>query len=123
MLLVKTEIKPSSIHGIGLFAGEDIAAGTLVWEFREPFDRHMPESEFYALPQIAQEHVRQRSMHSKDGWYLFTGDNDRFINHSEFANLITNEEISQSHAARNIARGEELTEDYRLYNEPEGLSL
>jgi hypothetical protein len=33
MLLIHTEIRPSAIHCIGLFACEFIAAGSLVWRF------------------------------------------------------------------------------------------
>ena len=38
MLLVRTRIGPSRIHGIGLFAAEPIAAGTEVWRFTPGFD-------------------------------------------------------------------------------------
>jgi hypothetical protein len=33
MLLVKTTIAPSPIHGIGLFADQFIPQGTRIWEF------------------------------------------------------------------------------------------
>jgi hypothetical protein len=38
MLLVKTTIAPSTIHGIGLFADEFIPQGTRIWEFTPGFD-------------------------------------------------------------------------------------
>lgn len=33
MLLVKTALKLSAIAGYGLFADEDIAEGTLIWQY------------------------------------------------------------------------------------------
>jgi hypothetical protein len=42
MILVLTGIKPSPIHGLGLFAVEMIRKGTVVWEYNVnlqiPFD-------------------------------------------------------------------------------------
>lgn len=40
MLRVKASPRPSVIHGIGLFADEDIRAGTLVWSYGEVDCRH-----------------------------------------------------------------------------------
>jgi hypothetical protein len=39
MLLVKTYLSASPIHGIGLFAAEPIAKGTVIWCFDERVDR------------------------------------------------------------------------------------
>lgn len=38
MLLVKTKINKSNIHGIGLFAAEFIPKNTIVWRFFQDFD-------------------------------------------------------------------------------------
>jgi hypothetical protein len=40
MLLVKASPRPSAIHGIGLFADEDIRPGTIVWSFGGEDCRH-----------------------------------------------------------------------------------
>ena len=42
MLKVKTYLDKSSIHGIGLFANQDIKKGTLVWAFTEGVDQWLP---------------------------------------------------------------------------------
>ena len=39
MLLVKTYLDRSPIHGLGVFAAEFIRKGTRVWRFVESFDR------------------------------------------------------------------------------------
>jgi len=38
MLLIKTYLDKSPIHGIGVFAGEFIKKGTQVWEFNPLID-------------------------------------------------------------------------------------
>ena len=38
MILVKTKLGKSNIHGIGIFAKEFIAKETLVWKFNPIFD-------------------------------------------------------------------------------------
>lgn len=37
MLLIKTKLDLSKIHGVGLFADEFIAKGTKIWEYRPNF--------------------------------------------------------------------------------------
>lgn len=39
MLLIKTKLELSKIHGVGLFADEFIAKGTKIWEYRPNFDK------------------------------------------------------------------------------------
>ena len=39
MLVVKTYINKSKIHGFGLFAGENIKKGTVIWKFNPVIDR------------------------------------------------------------------------------------
>jgi SET domain-containing protein len=38
MLLVRTRLAPSAIHGLGVFAAEPIARGAEVWRFTPGFD-------------------------------------------------------------------------------------
>ena len=39
MLMVKTELRPSAIHGIGVFLLEDVHKGDLIWRFDSRIDR------------------------------------------------------------------------------------
>jgi hypothetical protein len=38
MLLVKTELRPSGIHGLGVFAAEPVSKGERIWEFTPNLD-------------------------------------------------------------------------------------
>lgn len=50
MLLVKTKIGHSKIHGIGLFANEFILKDTPIWKFVPGFDLEFSEEEVSVLP-------------------------------------------------------------------------
>lgn len=113
MLLVPTEIRPSPIHGIGLFAKEFIAKGTIVWRFDSRIDRIYSEEELSHLPPLAQEHMDHFAFYYKAaGLWIACGDNGRFVNHSDTPNLVSGDGFDQTRAARDIQPGEELTDDY-----------
>ena len=83
MLLVKTKIGPSKIHGIGLFADQDIPKGTAVWEFTLGFDLIVPETEIDKLPENIRVYTLHHSYKNKETKnYIVCFDNARFINHA-----------------------------------------
>ena len=49
MLLVKTYLDKSSIHGLGVFASQVIRKGTKVWRFVDGFDRVYSPTQFAKL--------------------------------------------------------------------------
>ena len=116
MLRVPTHLRPSSIHGIGVFAAERIPAGAEVWRFSPGFDLDLDPSVVEDLP----EHLRD--------WFAHFGyvdfhldrlivclDNARFINHSRAPNLRSDysaDRYGPDFAVRDIEAGEELTADY-----------
>jgi uncharacterized protein len=108
-LRVKTYVAPSPIHGLGVFAAESIAKETVVWELDAADDRlvHVPESG--TLP----DEVARFGFRIDDDYYVVCGDDARYLNHSDDANLLTAPGVVCETAARDIAVGEELTEDYR----------
>ena len=117
MLLVKTRLGPSTIHGIGVFADEDIPRGTMVWSFNPLIDKALTDEEIEGLPALAQEFIEIYGFY-RDDLCVLCGDHGMFVNHSSTPNLESPED--QSFASRDIKKGEELTEDYDNYDdEPE----
>lgn len=117
MLLVKTALAPSPIHGSGLFAGEPIVSGTDVWRFQEGFDLEKTPAEVAALPAVAQDWFKRYGYldHHLDQ-YILSFDDARFMNHSEDPNVRPDYKRHRSAvgvAVRDIARGEEMTINYR----------
>jgi hypothetical protein len=117
MLLVKTTLSQSTIHGVGVCAAEPIAKGAQVWRFEEGFDLEKSADEIAKLPEIAREWFKTYGyLDHRLNQYILSFDNARFINHSEEPNVRPDFECHRCGvgvAARHIAAGEELTIDYR----------
>src|SRR5436853_6878474 len=117
MLLIKTTLGKSPIHGIGLFADEFIAAETVIWKFCDLIDLGFDESRMSELSEGAGEQIRKYSYRDKrSGLYVLCGDDARFFNHSSAPNCFDFYDYkdlgSVTVAARDIRAGEELTCDY-----------
>jgi len=112
MLLVKTYLDKSTIHGLGVFAGEFIRKGAKVWRFVDGFDRAYSPRQFSQLPKPARDYIWNYG-YRVDGEILLTIDHDHHMNHSEDANT----HWSNGHivASRSIRKGEEITNDYRQF--------
>jgi hypothetical protein len=120
MMLVRTQVAPSSIHGMGLFAVDVLPKGTPVWRFEPGFDREFSPGQFAALPPTAQAHLQWFAYVNKatGGWVL-SGDHTCFMNHAAKPNtgaLPGAVAPVTTVALRDIAAGEELTCDYREFD-------
>lgn len=111
---MNTIVKDSHIHGLGVFATADIAAGTRIFEYtgerisREEEDKREIENDKTGVTYIYQLNDRE----SIDGAH--GGNDSRFVNHSCDPNvegIIENKHIYYV-AKRNIKSGEELFIDY-----------
>ncbi len=117
MLLIKTKIGPSKIEGIGLFADEFIAKGTMVQKFQPGFDLVISENEISKLSEPAREQFLKYAYKNKTGNYILCFDNTRFLNHSDNPNLISDDPDEEvDFAARDIQAGEELTVNYKDFD-------
>lgn len=111
MLLVKTRIVKSRIHGIGLFAAENIKKGTVIWRFQEGFDFIIGKKGLKRLPKLARSFVLHYGYYNKtEGGYVICVDDARFFNHSAHPN--TSDNKSETVANKNIKKGEEITCNY-----------
>ena len=112
MLRVKTAVRPSSIHGLGLFAVEPIQAGTVTWLFDPDFDPTFSMEQVNLLPEIGKVKFWTWA-------YLDTAlmrlvlpiDDLRYINHSS-SDFNIRSTPSHDVAARLILPDEELLCDY-----------
>jgi len=118
MLLVRTTLAPSAIHGYGLFADERIPNGTLIWEFTPNFDLVFESNALNELPIVAMNLIKHYAYKSlKDQKYVLCCDNARFTNHSEYPNTIHDQDIKgQVIAAKDIEIGEEITTNYKVFD-------
>ncbi len=113
MLLVKTKIKDSKIHGIGLFANEFISKGEMVWKYMPNFDLLLSKEEIGQLSESAKEQTHNYAyFDKKHGKYLLCSDDARFFNHSKNPNCDESKD-DMTVALRDIQIGEELVVNYR----------
>jgi SET domain-containing protein len=120
MMLVKTRVGPSGIHGMGLFAAEPIPRGAPCWRFLPGFDHDYSPAQFDALPPLARDHTRWFCFVSPvDGHVVLSGDHACFINHSLTPNTGAPPDGAEpvtTRALRDIAVGEEITCNYFDYD-------
>ncbi len=121
MLVVKASAKPSRIHGIGLFADQDIKKGKLIWKFDPRFDILFDPKEVDLMPKIQKDFIKHCAYLSKvTGKYILSVDDSRFLNHSSNNNIdgidIAGGPEGGDAANRDIRAGEELTVDYRTFD-------
>lgn len=116
MLLVKTYIGPSKIHGIGLFAAENIRKGTVVWEFNQNTTQIFWKKQFLSICNgMSLPAILEFIDHSyiKDGNIYYLNDRTKFINHSTTPNIAFKTSKTEF-AIRDINAGDEITENYYL---------
>lgn len=114
MFLKKKYIDKSTLNGIGLFAGEVMKKGDILYQHSPNLQLRLSPEEFGALSDDERATFSHYGYEWKGVWYL-DFDDIRFLNHADEPNLLlTNEGIV---AARNIAEGEELTQNYRDFED------
>ena len=113
MLLVRTKLGPSPIHGTGVFADEPVAAGQAIWEFAPGLDLVIPLERIPALPDAFQAYLNTYAYLSHDvgGGMVLSCDHAKFLNHSDAPNTVIAPRLTR--ARRDIAAGEEITCSYR----------
>jgi hypothetical protein len=125
MYKVTVEIRESPINGNGVFTSIDIPKGTRVWVFKEGYDLVLSPQEYDALPLEQKTKLDPTAYLSPwTGLWVFPpeGDPAQFTNHSDKNNLTAeyNKDVSSEPyfiANRDIAAGEELTNNYHEFDE------
>jgi len=112
MLLVKTYLSKSRIHGLGVFAGQSIRKDAKIWRFVYGFDRYYTRKRLAKLPKAARDFVKLHGYQWKNE-ILLSMDYDTFMNHSESPNTYYRNGFVL--ARSNIRKGEEITNDYRAF--------
>lgn len=111
-------IKPSSVHGIGVFAIQDIPKGC-----RNIFSKHvgdwikLPVSDVESLPPHSRNLVETYCLFDVDYYYVpdygfKVMDLVNYLNHSSTPNVVSVNDGEDFEALRDIKAGEELFVDY-----------
>lgn len=122
MMLVKTQVKESKIHGLGLFADQFISKGTEIWRFTPGFDLKFTREQILSFPEALQIYIYKYSWRSKKSkLYCFSSDDGKFFNHSEKPNVLSeyrdDEEEVITVAIKDIQAGEEILDNYNSFED------
>ena len=117
MLLISSYVAQSPIDGLGVFAGETVPRGGLIWSLNPKFDIFVNETEIGALPPHMRSFIATYSYPHLDmpGYRVVDVDNGRFMNHS----LAPNTDFSifdKGFALVDIAPGDEITCNYHEFD-------
>lgn len=117
MMLIPTYVAPSRIEGVGVFAAEDVPAGTLIWRLDAALDRLLSQEAIAALPEVHQAFVERYGYpYPHDASMTIVElDNGRFMNHSTVPNTRFSDPDA-GFAKIAIPAHEELTCDYAEFD-------
>jgi SET domain-containing protein len=115
MLLIDHVIRPSPIHGVGVFAVEPAKKGDVVWRYHPVIDVMIPEELMVGLPPHVIRAIKSRAEHQPDrDVYVLALDGEAYTNHSDDPTMIA--EGKEGRATRDISVGDELTWDYHRFD-------
>ena len=114
MLLIDTYLDKSTIHGVGVFAKENVKKGEKIKEVRPEFEFEFNQNNLpkmpLALARLIDTHAYEREPGSK---ILVLGiDNEKYLNHSDDPSVDDN-----GIALKDIKIGDEITIDYRDFDD------
>ncbi len=120
MLLVKTSVRLSSIHGLGLFAAEPVRKGQAIWVYDSRIDSKVSKNDYEKFTESRKATVSHFAYRNEQMQWIMCGDGALFFNHSEAPNCEVNytdkdfpdtrEGVTRT--LKDIAVGEELTLSY-----------
>lgn len=102
------------VKGNGVVATAPIPRGTITWVF-DDLDREIPMTALATMSEPCREAVLTYSYRNRRGNLIFCWDQERYLNHSFFPNCSLTP-YGFEVAIADIAEGEELTNDYGMFN-------
>lgn len=111
-------IRPSGVHGIGVFAIRDIPAGCKDIFSKEMGEWHtVPRRETDTLPVHAKDLVENYCLYDEENYFIPANgfkaiDLSLFLNHSDTPNIISVNEGEYFETVRLVKKGEELLINY-----------
>ena len=113
MLLISTYVAQSAIEGLGVFAGEPAAKGSLIWDLHPKFDIFIEVAEIESLPEHMQVFIERYGYPHLDmpGVVVLDADNGKYMNYSMTPNTDFRL-FDKGYALVDIAAGDEITCNY-----------
>jgi uncharacterized protein len=124
MIHIKYKLDRSKLHGIGLFAGENLNKGTLVYTASPLLDVNISKEQFDLLNEKEKQEIEWWGFwdEANNVWHV-DFDVSRFVNHSFNPTLQQNTNTTDAYltTSRDVKAGEELTQNYLEFESKEDL--
>lgn len=124
MMHIKYKLDRSEFHGIGLFADQDLKIGQLVYTASPLLDLNLSKEQFESLDETEKQEVRWWGFQIPETkqWHV-DFDVSKFINHSDKPTVTQNpnETAAWLVTTRDVAKGEELTQNYLEFESSDDL--
>lgn len=124
MIHIKYKLDRSTHHGIGLFADENIKQGQLIYTASPLLDVNITQEQFDTLSDREKEEFQWWGFFDEPSqkWHV-DFDVSKFINHEKEGTVTQDKDHTEAYlvAARDIAQGEELTQNYLEFETEEDL--
>lgn len=115
MIHISYKLKTSNLHGIGLFADQDIAKGQVIYTASPLLDLNITQEQFDSLDRREQDEIIWWGFFDRPSqmWHV-DFDVSKFINHAYDATVTQDPAHDEAYlvAKRDIKAGEELTQNY-----------
>jgi len=125
MIHIKYILDKSSVHGIGLFADQDVKKGELIYSASPALDLNISQEKFDSLRPKEQQEIKYWGfwVEAEKVWHV-DFDNSKFLNHSEWGNVTQDFSHPEAWlvALRDIKQGEELTQNHLEFESKDDLS-
>ena len=124
MIHFEYKLDVSEKHGVGLFAGQDISKGELVYTASPLLDTNITQEQFDSLSEREQKECKWWGFFDEPSqmWHV-DFDVSKFMNHSYEANVTQDKNCDEAYliALRDIKTGEEITQNYLEFESKEDL--
>lgn len=124
MIHIKYKLKASELHGVGLFADQPIKHGDIIYTASPLLDLNITQEQFDSLNQKEKDEILWWGFFDQPSqmWHV-DFDVSKFINHSNEATVTQADDHDEAYlvATRDIALGEELTQNYLEFESQEDL--
>ena len=115
MFLINTYLDKSKIQGVGVFSKENVMKGQKIKESRPEFELRFDTTNMPKMPLALANFIETHAYEDKKNEYVMGIDNEKYLNHSTKPSV-----DDDGIALKDIKMGDEITVDYRDFDDSVG---
>ena len=112
MFLINTYLNKSKIQGVGVFSNENVRQGQKIKEIKPEFEFRFDKTNLPKMPLAFANFIESHGYENNKNEYVLSIDNEKYLNHSTDPSV-----DDDGIALKNIKVGDEITVDYRDFDD------